>query len=163
MTVVVADITKAHFYHSEYGLIDRRQLLITFPAGNPVESDIWSGGGFDFYFSVGGALSGERTGYIPYDSFNARFDQDNASSALFLANVVGSDEGAGGWNAQITPNLTFANVGYYSLSYYFSLTIPQDAQYDIATNETITITIPSSLLTSGLGPLTASFTITEDG
>ena len=97
-----------------------------------------------------------NTGRLPpnSDTWHADIGSNNSRTDDLLAGIVSGGSEANGWNNEVTPLLTFAEVVRTSDS-LVTITMPAVAAYSITIPEIVTITIPSTALTGASGPLVA--------
>ena len=95
-----------------------------------------------------------NTGRLPpnSDTWHADIGGNNSRTDDLLAGIVSGGSETNGWNNEVTPLLTFAEVVRTSDS-LVTITMPAVAAYSILIPEIITITIPATALTGGSGPL----------
>ena len=94
------------------------------------------------------------TGRLPptSDTWHADIGGNNARTSALLAGMVSSGAEANGWNNEVTPLLTFAEVARTS-DVLVTITMPAVPGYSITIPELVTITIPVLALTGANGPL----------
>ncbi len=97
-----------------------------------------------------------NTGRLPpnSDTWHADIGGNNSRTDDLLAGIVSGGSETNGWNNEVTPLLTFAEVVRTSDS-LVTITMPAVAAYSILIPEIISVTIPTTTLTGGNGPLLA--------
>lgn len=99
------------------------------------------------------------------DFFNSRIGSDTAETQALIDHCLASSSPAGGWNDQVVPALSFANVTRNS-AHQVTITLPAVAGYSISGDEAIdAIVAPAeSLVTrSDLSPSGSTPTVTASG
>ena len=88
------------------------------------------------------------------DTWDATIGADNAKTTALINGIDSAQAEATGWDAVVKANMTFNDVTRTSDT-VVTITLGAEATYDITADETITITVPATAVTSG-GPITAT-------
>ena len=86
----------------------------------------------------------------------------NAQRQSIINGIVSAQSETHGWNTDVKTAIPVANVVRTSDT-VCTITLPAVASYSITANETITPTIPSTVLTGAQSLTSSSFTVTNDG
>lgn len=89
------------------------------------------------------------------DTFVATFGDNNQITTDFIAGLDSGGAEAAGWDAEVKGNLVFGDVARTNNT-TATITFQAEAAYAITQNETITLTIPASSLTSSAAAIVAT-------
>lgn len=92
---------------------------------------------------------------VTNDTFDPTLGQDNAITTAWLQGYTSDGVEAGGWNAQVRDQLTFAAVTRDSAT-QATLLLPAFPAFTISALETITHTVPASALVTSPDPVVAT-------
>lgn len=94
------------------------------------------------------------------DTWVATVGQDNAITTALIAGIDSAQSEAAGWDAVVKAHMVYTDVVRTS-STVVTVTLGDEATYDITATETITVTIPASAVTLGAQIVaTPTFTVT---
>ena len=88
------------------------------------------------------------------DTWDATVGQDNAITTALISGIDSAQAEATGWDAVVRANMDFDDVTRTSAT-VVTVTLKAEVTYDITADETITVTVPASAVTSGT-PLVAT-------
>ena len=82
------------------------------------------------------------------DTWDPTIGADNALTTALINGLVSAGGEAGGWNAQVTANLTYVDVTQTSNT-VATITLPARPTYGITSSEVITVTLPAATVVGG--------------
>ncbi|MCH7585702.1 MAG: DNRLRE domain-containing protein, partial [Acidobacteria bacterium] len=82
------------------------------------------------------------------DTWNPTVGADNAITTALINGIDSAGAEAAGWDAVVKAGLTFSDVTRTSDT-VVTITLPAFGSYDITVDETITVTVPATAVTSG--------------
>lgn len=116
------------------------------------ESDIVTGGKTIIITLTGDTFKAAGTGPIG----------TTAETQALIDNIDSGQSEGTGWDAEVRDNLVPADDVVRTSSTVATINLPASASYDITAQETITVTVPTDVLVTGAGAITATPTFTVD-
>jgi len=116
------------------------------------EADVVAGGKTIIITIAGDTLKAAGTGPIG----------STADTQALIDGIDSAQAEGTGWDAEVKANLVPADDVTRDSATQATVTLPASASYDITAQETITVTVPTDVLVTGAGAITAAPTFTVD-